>query len=156
MAEENKPKNPPYKVEFIDDSLTGLRGVTITFFWGFPDKYLGKWVLNEWTYGEKISVEMEAERLRMNKVNRLQFELEGKRKHPELEDEAAQLENHLRSIQTIDIPTLTGLQILKTIRESPIKLSLENLNNAPGRLINILANIVAALNTTPDAEKKNL
>ena len=107
------------------DEPTGLRTVELTIRAGFPEKYIGKYMFREWSYGEKIRVELEVEK-------------EFPAKEPDM---------------ILKGERMIGKEVKVTLRSSPIPI--DDIFTLPGRLGTILANVTGYVNVTPDEEKKS-
>ncbi len=119
--------NDSFDLKLGFDEARGLRTAELVMKKGFPEKYLGKYFLREWTYGEKLYAEIEAEKIKA-----------------------------VKGVDEKDIQPFIALQVLATVRESPVKLgSYEDVCGLPGRVGTLLANICGYLNMAPDEEKKS-
>ncbi len=49
---------PAYILNLSSDPVSGLRNAELTLNRNFPKQYLGTYLFNEWTYGEKLTVEL--------------------------------------------------------------------------------------------------
>ena len=139
-------ETPQYRLDLGYDASAGLHTAELIIDNGFPEDLLGEYIFREWTYGEKLSVELEAERVRLNKLSVLQAV---KEPDEETQKKIEALENRM------DTETYVILQTITTVKKSPMKLEgIEQFKALPGRFGTLLVNIASYLNLTPTSEKK--
>lgn len=146
---EQEETKPPFELSLKTDSATGLRDATLVLHRGFPKKFLGEYKFKEWTYGEKLRVELDAENIRLMKARQLQQQIANT-------PNDSTLQTKLDKMQLQDPESLIILQTLTTIRQAPTKLeTIEEFSALPGRIGTLLTNVAGYLNINPDEEKKD-
>ena len=147
----------PYKLEYEHDSATGLRTAILTLYNGFPEMYLGKYVMTEWTYGEKVHAEMQCEQFRIDKIVSIKADVEKARKTPNNTTVIKDLEFQLKRLDSgVDTESFILVQTMICLKESPLTINgnVDNIKRLPGRLGTMLSNITGYLCLAPDEEKK--
>lgn len=140
--------NPPFELHTEQDSVTGLRSATLKVNTGFPKQYLGTYKFKEWTYGEKINVELDAENVRLIQIRELQAQLADN-------PDDVKLKGKLESLKVRNVDTYIILQTLTTLRSAPLELeTIEQFNALPGRVGTLLSNVAGHIDLAPDEEKK--
>lgn len=135
-------------------SVDGFRTASLNVKKGFPEQYIGLYEFKELSYGESIECQIEAESRRTVKVAELTNKLNILEKEKKYEEECVKLRAQLDELKEFDFKSLNILKTLRTLRKSPIKLTVESMNTMLGRLGVILDNISHDLNTMPIEEKK--